>query len=128
MSDLDYLEIKTIVENALEEDVVGGDITTNTLIPFDLECRAEVLVKEDCVLAGIPVAIAVFKSFDSTLIIDVLEKDSASVKAGTIVLTVEGKARSILTCERTVLNFLQRLSGIATVTRSYVDACATDRV
>ncbi|HRZ87227.1 MAG TPA: carboxylating nicotinate-nucleotide diphosphorylase [bacterium] len=128
IEELDFKIVDAIVQEALAEDVGGGDITTNALIPHDLECRATVAAKQDCVVAGVPVALALLRSFDPSVRASVRCADGGTAKAGAELMSLEGRARSILTCERTLLNFLQRLSGIATLTRCFVEACGTKRV
>ena len=117
-----WKQVEQIVNTALSEDLVFGDITTAALIPPDLEGRASILVKNDGVLAGIEVAQAVFQHIDPALRMDVLIQDGARVRSGDIVATVTGKVASILQAERTALNFLCHLSGIATETAQYVKA------
>jgi len=115
-------KVKQIVSTALGEDLASGDVTTESLIPFALEGKASILVKRDGVLAGIDVAKEVFRQVDHRLRFRALGKDGAKVRKGDVVATVEGKVASILKAERTALNFLQHLSGIATETARYVDA------
>ncbi len=115
-------QLSDIVRDALDEDVGPGDLTSGFFIDADSEFRAVIITKEACVLAGMQAAIETFRQVDHTL--DILEcrADGDVVAAIEPVLAVSGLARSILTAERTALNFLQRLSGIATVTRRFVDA------
>jgi len=115
-------KVKQIVSTALGEDLASGDVTTESLVPFALEGKASILVKRDGVLAGIDVAKEVFRQVDPLLHFKALGKDGAKVRKGDVVATVEGKVASILKAERTALNFLQHLSGIATETARYVDA------
>ena len=115
-------KVKQIVSTALGEDLASGDVTTESLVPFALEGKASILVKRDGVLAGIDVAKEVFRQVDHRLRFRALGKDGAKVRKGDVVATVEGKVASILKAERTALNFLQHLSGIATETARYVDA------
>jgi nicotinate-nucleotide pyrophosphorylase (carboxylating) len=121
---MDIIPLKTldeIIEIALNEDIGRGDITTDTLIPGDLQGQANILVKEDGVLAGIKVAEKVFHKLDPTLAVEILILDGTRIKKGDIALRVSGNIRSILKAERVTLNFLQRLSGIASTTAAYVD-------
>ncbi|TEU03825.1 MAG: carboxylating nicotinate-nucleotide diphosphorylase, partial [Dehalococcoidia bacterium] len=104
------------------EDLASSDVTTEALIPPDLEGRAVILVKEDGVLAGMEVAQAVFRHVDPALRVEVLIQDGARVRKGNEVAIINGKVASILRAERTALNFLCRLSGIATETARYVAA------
>jgi nicotinate-nucleotide pyrophosphorylase (carboxylating) len=115
-------KVKQIVSTALGDDLASGDVTTESLVPFALEGKASILVKRDGVLAGMDVAKEVFRQVDPSLHFKALVKDGAKVRKGDVVATVEGKVASILKAERTALNFLQHLSGIATETARYVDA------
>ncbi|MDF2926313.1 MAG: nicotinate-nucleotide pyrophosphorylase [Paenibacillaceae bacterium] len=106
----------------LDEDIGSGDITTMTTIPLDQQSKGILHVKEDGMLAGIPVAQAVFRVVDPALVFIPKKEDGDFITHGTILAEVEGSARSILLGERLALNLLQRLSGIATRTREYVNA------
>ncbi len=117
-----WKQVEQIVNIALSEDLVSCDITTAALIPPDLEGRASILVKADGVSAGIEVAQAVFKVVDSALTVDLLIQDGARIRCGDAIATISGKVASILQAERTALNFLCHLSGIATETARYVEA------
>jgi nicotinate-nucleotide pyrophosphorylase (carboxylating) len=117
-----WQQVELIVKDALAEDLASGDVTTEALIPSDLTGKASILVKRDGVLAGIDVAKEVFRQVDPSLQFKVLVKDGSKVRKGKVVATVEGKAASILKAERTALNFLQHMSGIATETARYVKA------
>ena len=116
--------IHSFVRAALAEDIGAGDITTESAIPVEEQSEAVILAKEPCVVAGLPVAVAVFTELDPDTSANCLVQDGDVVKAGTTVCRLRGSARAILTGERTALNFLQRLSGIATVTREFVDLVA----
>ncbi len=109
---------------ALAEDTGDGDITAQCFVPADRGARAEIRAKETGILAGTEVAEAVFRTLDPKLRIVVQRGDGSRVERGDVVIRITGAARSILTAERTALNFLQRLSGIATQTRRYVDTVA----
>ncbi len=115
-------QIEQIVRIALAEDLPSGDITTEALIPPDISAKASILVKREGVLAGIDVAKEVFRQVDPSLKFKTLVKDGERVRKGKVVAAVEGRAGSILKAERTALNFLQHLSGIATETARYVQA------
>ncbi|MDD5094902.1 MAG: carboxylating nicotinate-nucleotide diphosphorylase [Dehalococcoidia bacterium] len=119
---MDQKLIESIITNALAEDLGQGDVTTDTLIPAHLEARASVLIKSEGVLAGIEVAESVFRKVDPTLHFERLVQDGAMVSPGAIVAEINGKAASILKAERVALNFLQRLSGIASQTALHVAA------
>jgi len=113
-------QIDKIIELALVEDLGQGDVTSEILIPFDLVGKAYILVKEEGVIAGLEVAEKVFRRVDPTLKVEILIKDGAKVKAGDITANVSGAVISILEAERTAINFVQKLSGVATATSKYV--------
>ncbi|MCR4394455.1 MAG: carboxylating nicotinate-nucleotide diphosphorylase [Dehalococcoidales bacterium] len=113
--------VDRIVEVALEEDIGRGDITSEILIPCNLKGSAYIMVKEDGVVAGMEVAVRVFYKIDPSLQIETVTEDGARVKAGDIIMRITGSVRSLLKAERVALNFLQRLSGIATTTARYVE-------
>ena len=108
------------MELAFAEDIGDGDHTTLSCIPETEVGSSKLLIKEDGILAGVEVAIGVFNKLDSDLNIEVFKKDGAHVKIGDIAFTVRGKVQSILQAERIVLNIMQRMSGIATITNKYV--------
>lgn len=108
--------LKTFIKNALEEDIQDGDHSTLATIPKDLQQKAKLLVKENCILAGVELAEIIFKTFDKNLKVEVFIKDGEQAKVGDIAFYVTGSARSILSTERFVLNCMQRMSGIATLT------------
>ncbi len=114
------LSIDEIIANALTEDVGDGDHTSLSCIPRDAKGKAKLVAKEDGVLAGVEVAGKVFKMVDHTTKFNALLKDGTIIKPGDVVFEVEGKSLSLLTAERLALNFLQRMSGIATKTAHYV--------
>jgi len=122
-----WKEVEQVIENALAEDLASSDVTTGALIPPDLEGRSSILVKDDGVLAGMEVAQAVFGHVDPALRVEVLIKDGATIRDGDVVATIEGKIASILKAERTSLNFLCHLSGVATETARYVAAVKGSR-
>ncbi|MCK4273697.1 MAG: carboxylating nicotinate-nucleotide diphosphorylase [Dehalococcoidales bacterium] len=113
-------QFDAIIDLALDEDTGYGDITSEALLPPDLTGKASLLVKETGVLAGIEVAGRVFQRVDPSLEIDVLIKDGTAIQSADIVANVVGSVSSILKAERVALNFLQRLSGIASLTAQYV--------
>jgi len=112
------------VQNALAEDIGAGDLTSTFLVPADHQSEARIFAKEDAVLAGIEAAGAVYQQVDPKIVIAARRKDGDSVQPGDTVFEIMGPTRSILTGERVALNFIQRLSGVATVTRKFVDAVA----
>lgn len=110
------MSIDEIIERALQEDLGDGDHTSLATIPADSSGKAKLIIKDNGILCGLPYAEKVFRKVDPELILETFAQDGALVETGNIVLTVEGRVRSILAAERTVLNFMQRLSGIATYT------------
>ena len=119
---LNNAQIRQIIALALAEDLGKGDVTTNSLIPDEKIGVASILAKEEGILAGVEIAEEVFRQVDTKLKIKVWLKDGAKVGSGDMIAVVEGRIASILKAERTVLNFLQRLSGIATEANRYVKA------
>ena len=117
-------QIDAIIRNALVEDVGSGDVTTLNTVPADAILRGTLLVKADGVVAGLAVFQRVFKLVDARVEIDLQVADGESVQRGQIIATIDGPGQAILTGERLALNILQRMSGIATETRRYVDAVA----
>ncbi|MFC1952108.1 nicotinate-nucleotide diphosphorylase [Chloroflexota bacterium] len=113
-------QIDHIIDIALAEDISHGDVTSEALIPAELEGRASLLVKAEGVLAGSEVVRKVFLKVDPSLNIELLIKDGAKIKGGDIVATIAGKVISILKAERVALNFLNKLSGIASQTAQYI--------
>ncbi|KMQ63717.1 nicotinate-nucleotide pyrophosphorylase [Chryseobacterium sp. BLS98] len=111
--------LKTFIKNALEEDIQDGDHSTLSTIPKDLKQSAKLLVKQDCILAGVELAEIIFKTFDKDLKIETFIKDGQAAKIGDVALIVTGSARSILSTERLVLNCMQRMSGISTLTHDW---------
>lgn len=107
------------IKNALEEDIQDGDHSTLSTIPENLQQSAKLLVKENCILAGVEMAEIIFKTFDENLEIEGFLKDGDQAKVGDIAFIVKGSARSILSTERLVLNCMQRMSGIATLTHEW---------
>ena len=120
--------IQHLIEIALNEDIGPGDITTDNLVGPDLEGKGVITAKEPLVIAGLDVARQVFEHLDNEVIFRAGYKDGDVIKDGGTVAEVEGKLQVLLTGERTALNFLQRLSGIATCVRSYVDELANQSV
>ena len=111
-----------LIEAALNEDIGPGDVTSRYFVPEGRVVRAFIAAREDGVVSGISLAARVFQRVDPALDIEVLIHDGSNVCRGALLLRVEGRARSILTAERTALNFAQRLSGVATLTARYVEA------
>jgi nicotinate-nucleotide pyrophosphorylase (carboxylating) len=117
-----------LIRLALEEDIGAGDVTTDALIEPAHVSTAAIFAKESLVLAGLQVAQEVFTTLDPAMSFDTTFQDGHRVETGDEILTVYGKLQALLTGERTALNFLQRLSGIATITRQYVDRVAGSNV
>lgn len=113
--------IKEIISRALDEDIKTGDATTQAVIPDSVFGKGIFFVKANGIIAGLHVAGKVFEMIDNKIDFRILIPDGEKVKTGNIVAIVEGKASSILTAERTALNFLQRMSGIATLTNNFVE-------
>jgi nicotinate-nucleotide pyrophosphorylase (carboxylating) len=116
------MELEDIIRKALEEDLGEGDHTSLATITEESKGTASLILKEAGILAGIPVAENIFRQVDPTLALSILINDGSKVIPGNIAFTVSGKIRSILAAERLVLNFVQRLSGIATLTNAMVEA------
>lgn len=117
--------VRRAVADALAEDLgLVGDITTNATIPATTMARAVMAARKPGVISGVDVAIAAFREVDERVRVTAVHGDGASVAPGDVVLRIEGPARAILTGERVALNFMGRMSGIATLTRRYVDAVA----
>lgn len=116
------LKLQKLIETALDEDVGTGDITTLSTIPADREATGRFIAKQDGVLCGIDVCRAVFNFVDATVKFNALMKDGDRAKKGDVIAEVSGNARSLLTAERTGLNLMQRMSGIATATAKAVDS------
>ncbi|MFH1336626.1 MAG: carboxylating nicotinate-nucleotide diphosphorylase, partial [Candidatus Zixiibacteriota bacterium] len=113
--------IRNLIDLALSEDIGSGDITSQTLIPGSLSGKAIIVAKQEGIIVGLEVAMKVFQSVDSRIVFKYLKKDGEQVKAKEKIALIQGKVKSILSAERTALNFLQRLSGIATLTAKYVE-------
>ncbi len=118
---LNLKKVRPIVRMALEEDVGKGDITTNLIIPKGRKARGAIWVKEKGIIAGLPVMGLTFKTVNKKVEFKAKVKEGERVKKGQAIAEVIGNARSILTAERTALNFLQKLSGIATLTNQFVE-------
>lgn len=115
---------RSLVRQALAEDVGAGDITTAATVQDEQQARAVVLVKSPCVLAGLDVAYEAFRQLDPAVAVDARFSDGTRCAPGTEVAIVRGRASALLTAERVALNFLQRMSGTATMARAFVDAAA----
>lgn len=113
--------IDTLLDLAFLEDIGDGDHTTNSTIPEDAQGRSKLLIKEKGIVSGVEIAKKVLHKLDPDIKIDVKIEDGNEVKPGDIVFTAEGKVRSLLMAERTLLNIMQRMSGVATMTKAYQD-------
>lgn len=120
MLTVDQLEDK-LIDLAFAEDIGDGDHTTLCCIPEEAMGKSHLLIKEDGILAGVEMAKKVFYRFDPAMQVEVLISDGAAVKKGDIAMIVSGKTRSLLQTERLMLNIMQRMSGIATITHQYVE-------
>ncbi len=119
---LDPADIKAAVDAALAEDIGAGDITTKAVIPDETRLNLVMATRQDIVVAGLPVALEVFRRLAPDAVVQVETTDGAQISTGTVIARIEGQAAALLAAERTALNFMQTLSGIATLTRAYVDA------
>lgn len=116
--------VDDLIKIAIAEDLGDGDHTSLSTIPADAQGKARLIIKQDGILAGINVALEIFKIIDKDIKVNLLLNDGAKVKKGDIAFTVEGRVISILQAERLVLNFMQRLSGVATQTHIYAEKIA----
>lgn len=121
MYSVDELEDR-LIDLAFAEDIGDGDHTTLCCIPDDMQGQSKLLVKEEGIIAGVTVARKVFQRFDPTLQMEVFIEDGAHVKPGDVAFIVKGKSQSLLQTERLMLNIMQRMSGIATMTHKYQQA------
>ena len=121
---LDPAHYREAVRRALAEDFGWGDVTTDATVDPDARGRGTFVAKSSCVVAGLDIACEVFRQLDPAVAISVHHGDGSACEPGDTIAIVEGLARPLLTAERTALNYLLRLSGIATVTRRYVQAAA----
>jgi nicotinate-nucleotide pyrophosphorylase (carboxylating) len=120
--------IREAATRALGEDRGPADITTRACVSPEVQASARIFAKEACTLAGLPVAEEVFREVDISLILTSRSADGTALKPGDTALEIRGSAAAILTAERSALNFIQQLSGVATETRRYVDAVAGTKV
>jgi nicotinate-nucleotide pyrophosphorylase (carboxylating) len=117
-------EILEAIQRALAEDIGPGDVTSNSILPAEADMRGQIIAKQEGIIAGLDVAEAVYVTFDPLVDFQTMTEEGTQVTNRQVVAKVSGPARSLLTAERTALNFLGRMSGIATLTRSFVDAVA----
>jgi len=122
MKKLNIAKVRPLIRMAIEEDLGRGDMTSELLFKDDTMAKSNIISREEIVVCGMDVAREILKCFDKRLKLRVLVKDGQSAYVGCKIATIEGPLRSTLSAERVMLNFLQRLSGIATTTRKYVRA------
>ncbi len=115
-------EVSHYISRALEEDIGSGDVTTDTIVPANASLRGRIIAKADGVVAGLEIARQVMFTLDHKVEFDIKVEDGTKVERRTVLADLEGSARALLTGERIALNFLGRMSGIATLTRKFVDA------
>lgn len=120
---IDWTSVDLIIKNALAEDIHEGDVTSQAM-QVDLLAEAEIVAKQSGILAGCDIAKRVFSHYDGSLEIHNYKVDGDKIKAGDVILKIKGKGQSILTAERTALNLLGRMSGVATMTSQFVDKVA----
>ena len=119
------VEVLHCIQRALQEDIGSGDVTTNSIVPAAASLRGRIVAKQDGVVAGLKIAEAVWLELDERVSFSQKVNDGGHVERRTVLAEVTGPARALLTGERTALNFLGRMSGIATLTRQFVDAVKT---
>lgn len=117
-------EIEACIHRALAEDLGAGDATTDAIVSPSLNIRGEIIAKQAGIIAGLDVAAKVFFTLDETVVVETNVREGERVADGTVIAKLYGPARALLTAERTALNFLGRMSGIATLTRQFVDKVA----
>lgn len=123
----DSPEISVLVRGALKEDIGSGDVTLMALVPRPASARARIIAKQGLVVAGLPIAERVFCALDTGMVFTVLAPEGTAVRDGETLAELSGSAAAVLSGERTALNFLARLCGIATLARKFVDALAGTR-
>lgn len=120
-SDFEFKKIDTLIQLAIQEDIGTGDITTENLVPANLAIEGSFVAKDDGIVAGLPVVEYFFSKLDKKVIVKRIVEEGTQVNKGNIIAVVKGSARVLLSGERIALNFLQRLSGIATLTSQFVE-------
>jgi nicotinate-nucleotide pyrophosphorylase (carboxylating) len=121
------VELSQCIRRALDEDIGSGDVTTDSIVPEDASLRGRIVAKQNGVIAGLEIAETVWRQLDERITFTPQIDDGTKVETRTVVARVDGPARALLTGERTALNFLGRMSGIATLTHQFVDAVAGTR-
>ena len=124
MQDLEFGEIDRVLQRAFDEDLPASDVTTVACVSADAKAKARIVAKAPLTLAGQTIAARAFAMLDPSVRYEVVVGDGTTVEPKTVVATLEGPARAILVAERTALNFMQRLSGTATLVRTFADAAA----
>jgi nicotinate-nucleotide pyrophosphorylase (carboxylating) len=119
-SSLNFDTIKSVIDFAFAEDIGDGDITTNSLIPMNLQTKATMVAKSSGIIAGLSVAEYIFRTLDAEIEFKAFVSDGDNIKNGDLILEIKGSYRALLTGERLALNFMQRMSGIATMTNRCV--------
>ena len=127
ISDAALREVDGCIKRALAEDIGSGDVTTNAIVSPAITIRGKIVAKQSGIIAGLDIASRVFALLDNSVVFEAVAEEGARVEKGAVVARLAGSARSLLTAERTALNFLGRMSGIATLTRQFVDAIAGTR-
>jgi len=117
----------TLIRSALREDIAGGDATVAAIVSPAATARANIIARQELVVAGLPLAGRVFRALDAKIVFSTLKPEGAVASSGETLATISGSAAAVLSGERTALNFLARLCGIATLTRKFVDALAGTR-
>jgi len=125
---MDFEQFRNLIQQVLAEDLGGGDITTDSLVSPPEQARASIIAREKIVAAGLPLAEMVFRQLDPGISCRLLIGEGEEAGKGKIIMEVEGAARAIISAERTALNFLQRLCGIATFTRRFVKRSKNKKV
>lgn len=120
-------EISQYIQRALEEDIGPGDVTTDSIVPAEASLEGRIIAKQEGVVAGLEIAKQVMLALNQQVVFAAHVRDGDSVSRGNVLADLQGSARALLTGERTALNFLGRMSGIATLTRKFVDAVAGTR-
>lgn len=121
------LEISQAIKRALEEDIKSGDVTTDTIVPVGAQLRGRIVAKQDGVVAGLEIAKQVMLALSEHVEFKINVAEGSRITKGTVLAELDGPARALLTGERTALNFLGRMSGIATLTRQFVDTISCTR-
>ncbi len=128
MFNVEHADIRDAIARALAEDVSSGDITTRLTVRAEQQAHGRFLTKQTLVLAGVELLPLIYQIHGGTAMVEILQPSGTKLEKGTVIATVSGSARTLLECERVSLNFMQRLSGVATLARKYVDEVAGTNV